>query len=119
MGLERGFSKTLGDGEDRLGEGKVHKLRLCGDRVDNAAECGLELCLRGCGNKTYERDFGGEEWVCAWLVKDLSEIDCWLRSESCKVGIGRGDSQGEGMSEAETCWSSVSCMPARSVDSIV
>ena len=48
--LERGFGETLDDDRDGVGEGGVHRLRLCGDRVDNAVGCGFELCLQGCGN---------------------------------------------------------------------
>ena len=96
-GLERGFGGTLDIGEYGVGEGEVHRLRLCGDTVDKAVRCGLKLCLQGCGNMAYEEESAGKEGGNAYLMIDLSGIDRWLRSGSCKVGIVRGHSQGEGM----------------------
>ena len=75
----------------------MHRLRLCGDTVDKAVRCGLELCMQGCGNMAYEGESVGKKWGIAYLMIDLSGIDCWLRSGSCKVGIVRGHSRGEGM----------------------
>ena len=40
-------------------------------------------------------------------------IHWWSRSGHCEVGIGRRGCEAEGMLEAEACWSTVSCMPAR------
>ena len=49
-------------------------------------------------------NFAEEERGSAFLIADSSGIECWLRSGSWKIGIGRGDSQDEGMSlDAETC----------------
>ena len=70
-----------------------------------------------------EGEFAGEERGSACLKANTSGIDRWLRSRSRsgrgKVGIDRGDSQGEGILEAETCWLSLSCMPARSGENTV
>ena len=45
----------------------------------------------------YEGNFAAKEWGIAYLMIDLSGIDCWLGSGSCKVGIVREQSQGKGM----------------------
>ena len=37
-GLERGFGGTLDIGEDGVGEGEVHRLRLCGDTRGQSGE---------------------------------------------------------------------------------
>ena len=39
MGSERRFGGKVGNDGDGVGEGQVHRLRLCGDRVDNAVGC--------------------------------------------------------------------------------
>lgn len=75
--LERRFgSGTLGNGKSGVGEGQVHRWRLCGGRVENAVGCRLEICLRRSGHVAFEVDFGGDEAESASLMADSSGIDC-------------------------------------------
>ncbi len=102
--LGRRFGGTSGNDGDQVVEGEVHRSRLWGNRVNNAVGCGLELWVQRWGSEDYEGESAGEEWGSACLMADLSGIDCWLRRGSCKIGMGRYGSQGEGMSlEAKTC----------------